>query len=745
MKALSFCWARLGKKKLVLKDGCLFHCSRSWIPICHRYRRLILHGVRPHYTQISKKFVHRPSKPKANISAGKSQRGKSPALQQFQDGAPTHEQPRMVMVEGAEAGKRPAEAEEKEAKRPKVEDVAAAELKTEEEEEKGSNRLKSLGYVPIMDRYLVPSSPAPKKEGVAPAPAPTEDKDRGTGKKESLGSGHQRSGKSRKQLKKERAARDKSSASICGSLARTGSCSFGDKCKFNHDIEAYLSQKDPDLPGLCLFWSKTGRCPYGVACRYYGTHKDSSSASPGDLVPGLQTMGSKDLICVRVPLPLPDKIAEEKNALRKELQFRLRKRQEYYPRSAEVLSEKGIKCRHFPKKKNAKAKNGEATLDNGDNEVARATERERKNLDFRNKLYLSPLTTVGNLPYRRICKTFGADITCGEMALATNLLQGQASEWALLKRHPSEDFFGVQIAGGYPDSIASAAELISRECDVDFIDINMGCPIDLLCNSGGGAALLQKPQKIKTLATSVHPVIDIPLTLKMRKGYHDGKDVVHKFIEEVHSWNVKALTLHGRTREQRYTRTADWDYIHRVADLAGDKLTVIGNGDIFNFEEYNDHVRSGNVSTVMIGRAALIKPWIFQEIKEQRHIDISATERFDMMKIYCANGLEHWGSDSRGVENTRRFLLEWMSFLHRYVPVGLLEVLPQTLGMRPPAYYGRSDLETLLASSDVKDWIKISEMLLGPTPANFFVPKHKSYSYKVLGRNEGGREAAENG
>ena len=153
----------------------------------------------------------------------------------------------------------------------------------------------------------------------------------------------------------------------------------------------------------------------------------------------------------------------------------------------------------------------------------------------------------------------------------------------------------------------------------------------------------------------------------------------------------------------------------------------------------------GNVSTVMIGRAALIKPWIFEEIKEQRHIDISATERLDMLKVYAVNGLEHWGSDSKGVETTRRCMLEWLSFLHRYVPVGLLEVLPQSLGMRPPAYYGRTDLETLLASSKVDDWIKISEMLLGPTPANFsFVPKHRSYSYKVLSVDERG-DKAENG
>ena len=477
-----------------------------------------------------------------------------------------------------------------------------------------------------------------------------------------------------------------------------------------------------------------GSCKYGVTCRYYGSHGqdkvEAVSTTDEKESKHLDKMDRDSILSLRMTLPVPETVNPEMNTLDRTLQHRLRKNTEHFPRSDKLLAEMGVKIsKHY---RNRKQGDEGAGIDKGDAEIARATPRERKKVDFSNKLYLSPLTTVGNLPYRRICKTFGADITCGEMAMATNILQGQASEWALLKRHPSEDFFGVQLAGGFPDSIARASELINRELDVDFIDINMGCPIDLLCNKGGGAALLKKPEKIKTFAKCVSPLLDIPLTLKTRKGYFDGKDIVHNFVHEVSSWGVSAFTLHGRTREQRYTRNADWDYIDKVAAKAGD-LQVIGNGDIYNFEEYNRHMKSGNVNTVMIGRAALIKPWIFKEIKEQRHYDISATERLDMLKVYCSNGLEHWGSDARGVETTRKFLLEWQSFLHRYVPVGLMEVIPQTMGMRPPAYYGRSDLETLLASTDVKDWIKISEMFLGPTPKNFsFVPKHKSYSYKVV-------------
>ncbi|XP_059647559.1 tRNA-dihydrouridine(47) synthase [NAD(P)(+)]-like [Cornus florida] len=357
--------------------------------------------------------------------------------------------------------------------------------------------------------------------------------------------------------------------------------------------------------------------------------------------------------------------------------------------------------------------------------------REKKLIDFRDKLYLAPLTTVGNLPYRRVCKVLGADVTCGEMAMCTNLLQGQASEWALLRRHSSEDLFGVQICGAYPDTVTRTVELIDQECTVDFIDINMGCPIDIVVNKGAGSSLLTKPMRMKNVIQAASATVDKPITVKVRTGYFEGRNRIDSLIEDIGGWGSTAVTIHGRSRQQRYSKLADWEYIYQCARKAPDSLQVLGNGDINSYLDWNKH-RSDcpELSTCMIARGALIKPWVFTEIKEQRHWDISSGERLNILKDYVRFGLEHWGSDAKGVETTRHFLLEWLSYTCRYIPVGLLEVTPQRLNWRPPSYYGRDDLETLMASDSAADWIRISEMVLGKVPEGFtFAPKHKSNAY----------------
>eukprot|EP01138_Halocafeteria_seosinensis_P010570 gb/GECG01010793.1/.p1 GENE.gb/GECG01010793.1/~~gb/GECG01010793.1/.p1 ORF type:complete len:631 (+),score=72.13 gb/GECG01010793.1/:1-1893(+) len=377
----------------------------------------------------------------------------------------------------------------------------------------------------------------------------------------------------------------------------------------------------------------------------------------------------------------------------------------------------------------------------GGSDKVNANDREKKPVDFRERVYVAPLTTLGNLPFRRVMKKLGADITCGEMAMFKGILQGNPAEWALLRRHPCEDVFGVQIAGSHADTMGRTAEVIENECNVDFVDINMGCPLDMVCNKGMGASLMDRQARLQEICETMSDILSCPLTLKFRTGLDRNKPLAQKLLRKVRGWNVvSACALHGRSRAARYTKRADWDYISSVVDAANEHMEIngevippmplIGNGDVLNWEDWYANQQYAGTTTNMLARGALIKPWLPTEIKEQKTWDISSKERFEILKDFVKFGLDHWGSDEKGVSKTRRFLLEWLSFLCRYVPVGLMERLPQRLNDRPPSFVGRDDLETLLSSRRAEDWVKISEMLLGPVPDDFkFVPKHQANSY----------------
>lgn len=242
------------------------------------------------------------------------------------------------------------------------------------------------------------------------------------------------------------------------------------------------------------------------------------------------------------------------------------------------------------------------------------------------------------------------------MACVVPVLSGLAQEWALVRRHKSEDVFGVQLCGNNADLITYAAQVLSETCDIDYIDLNIGCPIDLIYSHGGGSALIRRTNVLEAIVRSCSKMLnDTPFTVKTRTGIYSNKSVAHELVPKFESWGASAVTIHGRSREQRYTKSSDWQYIEQCAREAK-TIPIIGNGDILSYEDYLDVKKTApSVSSVMIGRGALYKPWIFQEIKEQRHIDMPSSERFEIMKKYVNYGLDHWGSDTKGVENTRRY------------------------------------------------------------------------------------------
>jgi len=168
--------------------------------------------------------------------------------------------------------------------------------------------------------------------------------------------------------------------------------------------------------------------------------------------------------------------------------------------------------------------------------------KNKKLIDFRKKIYVAPLTTVGNLPFRRILKRYGADITCSEMVIARNLLEGKSHELALLKRHPDEDIFGVQLAAGYSDLFTRASEVLQRDCTMDFVDLNLGCPIGVICNHGAGSKLMLRENKLKDILFGMSQILTCPITIKMRTGWDENKSFAHKLVPKIQSWGIDGIS-----------------------------------------------------------------------------------------------------------------------------------------------------------------------------------------------------------
>ena len=287
-------------------------------------------------------------------------------------------------------------------------------------------------------------------------------------------------------------------------------------------------------------------------------------------------------------------------------------------------------------------------------------------VDFRGAVLLAPLTKGGNLPFRRWCVDAGAKVTVSEMAYARQVVRGSRSELALLRRHPSEECFGVQLASNKaPDAIEAAKRAI--EDGARFVDINAGCPIHDVVRRGMGATLLQRPAALARMVEAMTAALDIPVTVKIRTGWKEEKLNAPEVARQVEEAGAAAVAIHGRTREQRYSRAANWDMIGEIA--AERTVPVIGNGDILTWYEAEDRLERSGCAGLMLGRGALIKPWLFREIEERRDILPTVEERLADLLRFVRYLKEHFRDDEKGRTRVMRFLPWHMSFFARYRPL----------------------------------------------------------------------------
>ncbi len=282
---------------------------------------------------------------------------------------------------------------------------------------------------------------------------------------------------------------------------------------------------------------------------------------------------------------------------------------------------------------------------------------------FDGRLIMAPMTRGTDLPFRRLAREWGAEVCVGEMAYAHKVVKGHRGELALLRRHEEERVFGVQLAGKRPEVLAEAAR-IAADRGADFVDINLGCPIDDAVRRGFGAALLRRASRVAALVEAMKRAVTIPVTIKLRTGWSSEKPTFLKVARAAREAGVDAITLHARSRNQRYRRAADWDAVAELVEAVD--VPVIGNGDVFDWRDAKARKESSGCAAVMVGRWALVKPWIFRAFAECRDIELGPDERVAVLSRYVELCRETFGDDEMGRRRTRRFLAFHQDFFYRY-------------------------------------------------------------------------------
>ncbi|MBR5652393.1 MAG: tRNA dihydrouridine synthase DusB [Bacteroidales bacterium] len=293
-------------------------------------------------------------------------------------------------------------------------------------------------------------------------------------------------------------------------------------------------------------------------------------------------------------------------------------------------------------------------------------------------IILAPMEDVSELPFRILCKEMGADLVFSEFIASEGLIRDAEKSIIKLRISEKERPIAIQIFGGETDSLVKAAEK-ALESNPDIIDLNCGCPVKKVVNKGGGAAMLCNPDKMVKAAEKIVKVCgDIPVTVKTRIGWDQDSINIMDIALRLQDAGISALTIHGRTRCQMYTGAADWNIIASVKNNPAITIPIIGNGDIDSGEKAKQCLDMSHVDGLMIGRAAIGNPWIFNQIKAylkdgsiigppsieqrvemcRRHILMSVDYKGEKRSILEMR--HHYGCYFRAIRNFKPFKMELM-------------------------------------------------------------------------------------
>lgn len=250
-------------------------------------------------------------------------------------------------------------------------------------------------------------------------------------------------------------------------------------------------------------------------------------------------------------------------------------------------------------------------------------------IDFGNRpVFLAPMEDVTDHAFRLLCREFGASMVYSEFVSADALIRSVNRSLEKIRVSDDERPVAVQIYGRDVDSMVEAAHMVEAEAHPDILDINFGCPVKKVAGKGAGAGLLRNVPLMLDITRAVVNAVKCPVTVKTRLGWDCNNMIIVDLAEQLQDCGIQALTIHGRTRSQMYTGTADWTLIGEVKNNSRMHIPIIGNGDIDSAEKAAEMFDRYGVDAVMVGRATFGRPWIFREIRtylDTGQVDTSLT------------------------------------------------------------------------------------------------------------------------
>lgn len=272
-------------------------------------------------------------------------------------------------------------------------------------------------------------------------------------------------------------------------------------------------------------------------------------------------------------------------------------------------------------------------------------------------LLLAPMEDVSDPPFRRLCKIHGADMLYSEFISSEGLIRDAIKSRQKLDIFDYEQPVGIQIFGGDEEAMAISAKIVET-ARPDLLDINFGCPVKKVVCKGAGAGVLKDVDLMVRLTKAVVESTDLPVTVKTRLGWDDDSININEVAERLQDVGIKALSIHARTRAQMYKGHSDWSHIARVKENPRIHIPIFGNGDIDSPEKALEYRQKYGIDGIMIGRAAIGNPWIFNEIKHyfktgEKLPQPTIADRVEAARNHLIWSVE-WKGERQGVLEMRR-------------------------------------------------------------------------------------------